>query len=121
MFRAWEIRTSRVEKPILSEADIPKIYFRHVEKIMLYLAKHVIQWIILVTVKYYLILSTKGKKWIGKNLPKISNFFRESTKKISEYQNPFFHRAVLESKIKIKRIREKVKKEHGETNDITSV
>jgi hypothetical protein len=116
MFRAWEIRTSRVEKPIIDGVRMPKIYFRHVEKIMLYLAKHIIQWIVLVTVKYYFILSTKAKKWICKNLPKISGFFKEKAESISRYENPFIHRAILESKVKIKRIKERVKKEHGDQN-----
>lgn len=117
MFRAWEIRTSQVEKP-QSDIDIyPKIQFRHIEKIMLYLAKHVIQAIVLVVVKYWFIVSTKIKNWIGKNWPKIYNFFRTKTDEVTAQKSTFVSRAVLESKIKIKRIREKVKRDHEEVID----
>jgi hypothetical protein len=117
MFRAWEIRTSQIEKPASEQDIIPEIHFRHVEKIMLYLAKHVIQWIVLVVVKYWFIVSTKVRNWIGRNWPKIYNFFKKKTEDINEKKNTFVSRAVLESKIKIKRIREKVKREHEEVID----
>ena len=117
MFRAWEIKTSRVEEPISEKSKLPKIYFRHVEKIMLYLAKHIIQWIVLISVKYGYIALTKVKKWIKNNLPKINNFFRDGVDKVKQYRNPFISRAILESKVKIRRIKEKVKKEHGEEHD----
>jgi len=114
LFRAWEIRTSLVEKPQPDVDIYPKIQFRHVEKIMLYLAKHVIQSIVLVVVKYWFIVSTKIRNWIGKNWPKIYNFFRTKTDDITQQKSTFVGRAVLESKIKIKRIREKVKRDHEE-------
>lgn len=115
MYRAWEIKTLQVEMPVTIGDLFPEIHFRHIEKFMLYLAKHVIQWIVLVVVKYWFIVSTKAKKWIGKKLPKIHNFFSKKKELPDPFQKPsFVQRAVLESKIKIKRIREKVKKEHGE-------
>lgn len=117
IFRAWEIRTSRVEKSLSNIETFPKMQFRHVEKIMLYLAKLVIQWIVLIVVKYWFIISTKTKNWIGRNLPKIYEFFKEKTKDINQQKNSFVSRAVLESKIKIRRIKEKVKKEHGDISN----
>ena len=119
MFRAWEIRTSRALKPEPGTDVLPKIHFRHVEKIMLYLAKHIIQWIVLVVVKYWFIISTKVRNWIGRNWPKIYNFFKEKTEDINQQKNSFVSKAVLESKIKIKRIREKVRREHEEVIDTT--
>jgi len=113
MFRAWEIKTSRVEEPLPSKKVFPKIYFRHVEKIMLYLAKHIVQWIILMVVKYYYIFTTKTKKWVKTNSPKIHKFFNKKPKGEYQQKNGFVRRAVLESKVKIKHIREKVKKEHA--------
>jgi len=111
MFRAWEIKTSRVEDPSSTQI-FPKIYFRHVEKIMLYLAKHIIQWIVLIIVKYWFILVAKTKKWGDKNLPKISEFFKKKTNNINEQRNSFVRKSILESKMKIRHIREKVRKDH---------
>ena len=114
MFRAWEIKTSRVERPLSTTNIFPEIYFRQVEKIMLYLAKHVIQWIVLVTVKYWFILITKTKKWISNNSPRIHNFLKKKVKDVSLQNDTFVSRAILESKIKIKRMKERIKKDHEE-------
>jgi uncharacterized protein YpmB len=112
-FRAWEINNSHVLKPEASKKVIPEIYFRQTEKIMLYLTKHIIQWIVLITVKYWFIVSTKTQKWICKNLPKIDNYFKKVPKEIDDSKGvSFVKRAVIESKIKIRRIKEKVRKEH---------
>lgn len=112
-FRAWEIKTSRFEMPISKRDIFPKIYFRHIEKIMLYLAKHIIQWIVLIVIKYWFIIITKIKKWGLKNLPKIDKFFK---KKVNDENIPkkysFVRRAILESRMKIRHIKEKVRMEH---------
>lgn len=113
-FRAWEIKTLRTENPGSERKIVPEMYFRHLEKIMLHLAKYIIQWIILVVVKGWYILTTRTKKWIGKNWPKINKFFKKKTKEMDEKGMSFVKRAVLESKMKIRRIKEKVKKEHEE-------
>ena len=112
MFRAWEIRTLNPEKPLQTKNIIPEIYFRHIEKSMLYLAKHVIQWIVLVIIKYWFIIRTKIKKLTREKLPKIYEFFRRKPKDISQQENSFIQKAILESKVKIRHIREKVKREH---------
>lgn len=117
IFRAWKIRTARVEKPLPNIEIFPKMQFRHVEKLMLYLTKHVIQWIVLVVVKYWFIIYTKTKKWAGKKLPKIYEFFKDKSQNINHQKNSFVRRAILESKIKIRRIKEKVKREHGDINN----
>jgi len=112
MFRAWEIKTSRVETSPKNGRIFPEIYFRHIEKIMLYLTKHIIQWIVLKLVKYWFILYTKTKKWTCNNLPKIHSFFKKKTREIDQNRNSFIRRAVLESKMKIRGIKEKIRKEH---------
>ncbi len=112
MFRAWEIETSRTEKALSARKIVPEIYFRHIEKIVLYLTKHIVQWIVLVVVKYWYIFFTKTKKWTKNNLPKISNYFRSKAKNIKKQNDSFVKRAINESKTKIKRIKEKVRKEH---------
>ena len=113
-FRAWEIKTLQTEPGTSPRQLIPEMYFRHLEKIMLHLAKHIIQWIVLVVVKYWFIIYTKTKKWGVKNLPKIYKYFKEKTKDIDPQKLSFVRKAILESKMKIQRIKEKVKKEHEE-------
>jgi len=114
MFRAWEIRNSAHEEPIKYRNILPTIYFRQVEKIMLYLTKHIIQSIVLVVVKYWFILSAKTKKWVLKKLPKINDFFKSDVKKNVVPKKTFVGKAILESKIKIQKIKERVKKDHEE-------
>ncbi len=111
-FRAWEIRTLRIniedKKSILSE-----IQFRQIKRSMLYFVKHIILSIVLIVVKYWFIITTKIKKWFSNKWPKINDHFKNnysSSKNIS--YNSFVKHAILESKIKIKRIKEKVKREH---------
>jgi hypothetical protein len=113
MFRAWEIKTSRFETSPNRRNIFPEIYFRHIEKIMLYLTKHIIQWVVLILVKYWFIIYTKTKKWTCNNLPKIHKFFKKRTGEITEQKNSFIRRAVLESRIKIRNIKEKVRKDHA--------
>jgi len=112
MFRAWEIETARVEKPLPNKNIFPNIYFRHVEKIMLYLAKYIIQWIVLVTVKYWFIFYTKTKKLIKNKLPKIHCLFSKKPINKDIHKNSFINKAILESRIKIRNIKEKIIREH---------
>jgi hypothetical protein len=113
MFRAWEIKKVEVKNPLPIRKMVPEIYFRRVERIMLYLTKHIIEWIVLMVVKYYFILSTKSKMWVEKNWPRFYNFFNKKTNKDTEPEkNSFFRKAILESKVKIQKIKENVRKEH---------
>ena len=113
MFRVWEIKKLQTEEELSKRKIVPEIYFRHVEKIMLYLAKHIIQTIVLLVVKGYFILSTKTKRWAGKNWPKVYKFFRKDKEVVENPTNSFFQKAVMESKAKIRSIKEKVRKDHG--------
>lgn len=112
VFRAWEIKTGRIT---LGEEPRYKLElsFRYIEKIILYITKHVIQWIVLSSVKLWFLVITKTRLLIQNKLPKISKFFQKKQnndpRKIS-----FVQRAVIESKIKIKKVKEKIKKDHEE-------
>lgn len=112
VFRAWEIKTGRIT---LGEEPKYKLElsFRYIEKIILYITKHVIQWIVLSSVKLWFLVITKTRLLIQNKLPKISKFFQKKQnndpRKIS-----FVQRAVIESKIKIKKVKEKIKKDHEE-------
>lgn len=112
-FRAWEIRTARISIPDNKDAVLPNLSFRHVEKSMLYLTKHVVQGIVLTCVKYWYIFVTKTRKWVLDKWPKIHGYLEKKDIVSSEPSKPsFFQKAILESKAKIKRIKEKVKNEH---------
>lgn len=114
VFRAWEIRTNRIQ---IEEENIPhtgKINWREVEKIALHLIKHVIQSIVLFIVKYWFLVITKTRIWVQNKLPKVFNFFQKKASSIDPRKISFVQRAIIESKIKIKRVKESIKKEHEE-------
>jgi hypothetical protein len=106
-YRAWQIESSGRENFSIIRKLPPEIYFRQIEKIMLYLTKHAVQSIILSGAKGWFTIKAKTSKWIHKNSPRIHKFFerKESTKKT------FVGKAILESKIKIRRIKERIEKE----------
>ncbi len=110
-FRAWQIRTGRVNIEGSGELAMPEVGFRHLEKNMLYLTKHIVQWLVLSAVKYWLIFVTKTKKWISENWPKFHAYFQKKPQS-PDAKPTFIQRSIRESKIKIKRIKEKVKRDH---------
>ena len=113
LYRTWQIKTSQIDKPENPRKLMPEIYFRQVEKIILYLTKHIIQWSVLTVVKYWFIFTTRAKKWMHKNYPKIIKLFRKKDKVNGNPKISFAKRARLELKAKIGRMKEKVKREHG--------
>jgi hypothetical protein len=108
MFRAWEIRTDRL---IQEKQYARELSFRNTEKIILFIIKHLIQSIILTSVKVWYLIITKTRVLLQNKLPKVNNLFHKKTKTDSRKLS-FVERAVLESKIKIKKIKEKIKREH---------
>ncbi len=117
-FRAWEIRTNRIV-PERTERRTPEVSFRQVEKSMLYLTKHIVQGIVLTCAKYWFILTTKAKKWIVGKWPKAHSLFKTNTPSTEPRSPSFVKRTVIESKAKIKRIKERVKREHGQETQKT--
>ena len=119
-YRAWEIRTSRIVIKEERENYLPKLSLKEVEKLALYVIKHVIQSVVVFVVKSWFLFITKTKIWIQNNSPKIHKFFQKKTctdsRKIS-----FVERAIIESKIKIKKVKEKIKKEHEEIEENNEV
>ncbi len=111
-YQAWEIKEEKIERPARDKNFLPALYFRQIEKIMLYWTKRGIQWMILMTVKYWTILVEENKKIINKKFPQIKTFFKRRRN-----HGNFIHRAMIESKFKIKRVREKVKKEYQDIVD----
>jgi hypothetical protein len=111
-FRVWELRTGRV---VISEKDLrplPTLSFRQTERTVLYLTKYVIQAIIFTGAKYWFITSARAKKGIQK-LPKVHALLhKKSEKRTTINKISFIKRSVIESKIKIRRIKEKVRKDH---------
>lgn len=114
MFRTWEINKAKDSNPLPTRKIVPEVYFRHIEQIVLYLTKYIIQSVVFVVMKYWFIILTKTKKWIGKSLPKLYRFFYKESIKIETQNDSFFRKAILESKIKIRKIKENVRREHGE-------
>lgn len=110
-YRAWELKTARVATNDSEEIKPLIIPFRRIEKISLYVAKHLIQGLLVFVAKYWFIISIKIRKKFNQIWPKIHAFLIR--KKIANYnRNLFIKRAIFESKVKIKRIKEKVKREN---------
>ena len=110
-YRAWEIKTARAPGLQPGARNEIRVPFRKIEKTALYLAKHLIQSVLVILAKYWFILSIKIKKKYEKIWPKIHDYLLR--KKItSREKNLFIKRAVFESKVKIRRIREKIRKEN---------
>ncbi len=107
-FRAWEIKTNR--KIVETSISLPELPFRHLEKNMLYFTKHILQWIVIVAVKYWFITVIKIKKIIMEDWPKIHNLIKRKPKKDTGKMS-FVKRSILESKFKIKRMKEKIKED----------
>ncbi len=94
----------------------PDASFRKIEKYMLYSLKHILQGVVLFSVKYWLIGVVRTKKFVLEKWPTIHEKFmvnKEIVDKPLSATKVFFRRAVAESKFKIKRIKDKVKAEHG--------
>ncbi len=66
LLQSLGIKNSKVEDPIILRKIVPEIYFRQIEKIMLYLTKHIVQWLILISVKYWFIVLAKVKNGFQK-------------------------------------------------------
>ena len=110
-YRAWEIRTGQ----IITESNatpVPEIAFRNLEKNVLYLAKRFIQSFVLGVVKYWFLATTKVKKEISENWPKVHKMIEKKAVSSAEKTQSFVKRAVAESKYKIKRLKEKIRQDH---------
>lgn len=118
-YRAWEIRTSRVSIPETSTQSMPDLSFNHVENKFLHILKHIVQSLVVSIAKYWFIASTKVKKWVSEKWPKVYSRFTKKSEVVPEVNKKpsFFEKALLESRAKIKRIKEKVKKEHEVESD----
>lgn len=108
-FRAWEIKTNR-KTLVDTNISLPEFPFRHLEKNMLYLTKHILQWIVIISVKYWFVTVIKIKKIIVEDWPKVHNLLKRKPKK-EPGKMSFAKRAILESKFKIKRMKEKIKED----------
>ena len=115
IFRAWEIKTMRVGATNVLNKRTPGLSFKYIEKSFLYIVKHLVLIIVLTTVKYWLIVTTKTKKWVSENWPKIHNFFKEKPKPLTPRKNTFVRQTILESRARVNRLKERIKKEHGES------
>ena len=111
-FRAWELRTGRVA-PEHVETGTFEFSFRNFEQVMLHYTKHIIQGFVLVVVKYWFIGVTRVKIWLMDKWPKVHRIFQKKPKEPTPMKPTFFTKALMESKSKIKRIRQKVREDHN--------
>ncbi len=111
LFRVHQIRTLKIKKSETTRMVITGIPFRYLERNMLYLIKHIIQELVFILAKYWFILAAKTKKCVSDKWPKINAYFEKKPELNIPYKHSFFRKAILESKAKIRSIKEKVKEE----------
>lgn len=114
MFRSWEIQTNKIALEENKEKHIGELLsFKYIEGIFLYTIKHIVQWAVLSIVKLWFIITTKSSIWLQNKLPKLNKFFKKKERSGTDSRKiSFVERAVIESKIKIKKVKEKIRKDH---------
>ena len=112
-YRSWEIRNGNEIIAHKIENPISKISFRDLERMVAHLLKHYIQQIVLIVVKYWFILRIRTKKFIMEKWPKVYKIFEKKPFDPNVPLKPsFFTKALLESKVKIKRLKQKIHEDH---------
>lgn len=103
----------KVERGIrqIDKVRVPDVSFRKIEKYMLYYTKNIVQITVITVVKYSMISAIKTKKIVREKLPHIHNKIKKVLSK-KDNKPSFIQKAILESKTKIRRIKDKVKREH---------
>ncbi|MFA7000131.1 MAG: hypothetical protein WC241_03375 [Candidatus Paceibacterota bacterium] len=115
MFRSWEIQNNKIEIEENKEKHLGELSFRYIESVFLHTIKHIVQWIVLSIVKLWFIITTKSSIWLQNKLPKLNKLFKKKeTNGTDSRKISFVERAVIESKIKIRKVKEKIKQDHAE-------
>lgn len=94
---------------------VPDVSFRKIEKVVLYYTKNIVQITVITVVKYSLIGAIKAKKVVKEKLPQVHQKIKKVfiKKEGADTKPSFIQKAILESKTKIRRVKDKVKKEHA--------
>lgn len=108
----WKLQTGKVEHVSEQEARPILADYKRIEKITLYVVKNITFVFILITVKYWYLMTTKLKKWFEEKKPAIVSILKIKQKEPKEFKPTFIRRAIFELKIRIKRIKQAIKKEH---------
>jgi hypothetical protein len=116
-YRAWQMRRlgARSMESNINYAE--SFSFRNIEKVMLYWANRTVVGVVGFVVKYWFTITTKTKKWIAESLPKVHKIIEKVDKVPNNTlvkPRTFIRKTILESRAKIRRVREKVKMEHEE-------
>jgi hypothetical protein len=108
-YKAWTLRSLPASE-IGNTIDYSETFsFRNIEKVVLYWAKHVAVGLVLVVVKYSFTFITKARKWLSEHRPK--HAAEIAGLQIAKPYS-FMRRTIIEAKIKIKRVKEKIRREH---------
>ena len=107
-YSAWEVRTG-----VRTHSDTPAltVSLKNAEKYSLYTLKHLVQSFVISVVKYWFLAIVKTRKWIAEKWPRVHKIIRRKPVETNA-KHTFVSRSIAESKVKIKRIKERIKKEH---------
>lgn len=112
-YRYWEIQNGNEIIAHKIKNPISKITFRSIERNVLHLLKYFIQKIVLVLAKYWFIVRIRTKKFLMGKWPKIYSIFEKKPFDPNAPLKPsFVTKALLESKVKIKRLKKKIHEDH---------
>ncbi|MCC6323603.1 hypothetical protein IT400_02295 [Candidatus Nomurabacteria bacterium] len=107
----------------IGQPRVPDVSFRKIEKVVLYYTKNIVQITVITVVKYSLIGTIKAKKVMREKLPhvhrKIKKVFLK--KESTDTKPSFIQKAMLESKTKIRRLKDKIKKEHAMKEEVKNI
>ncbi len=113
LYRSW--RELKAGKRAIIPQEPKDISYRTIEKYVLYYGKNFAQILVINVVKYSLIFRIKAKKLVLEKWPSTYEKIKNIGKGKSSNGKPsFLAKAILESKTKIRRIKDKVRKEHEE-------
>jgi hypothetical protein len=116
-YKAWEIRTHRAQSGGGHGVDLIETFsFRNIEKVAQYFIKHIVIAVVLVVAKYWFIGITKTRKWLEENWPKVHRIFEHKSADGIEdglgKPYSFMRRLILETRAKIRRVKESVRRDH---------
>ena len=112
-YRSWEIRSGNEIVAHTIGNPLSKTSLKNFEKNALHFLKYCVQKVLLVGAKYWFTIRIRTKKFLMEKWPKVYRIFEKKPIEMIAPQKPsFFTKALLESKVKIKRLKKKIHEDH---------
>ncbi len=109
-FRAWQMQTGQIK--LEEDKEQIKFEYKNLEKTILSVIKSITFSLVLLSAKYWFILTAKLKKWYLDTKPKIQEVLNIEKKEDTTFKPTFMRRAIFELRIRLKRMKYAIKKKH---------